>query len=744
MNNDQDLSINAPSWGPLGEMKCANLCASDLSSKDAVNSEVKTSEVLGTFTFRNRFNKTRLQWARASLPLKKGEFTDAESLKAITVDHHASIGRYPIKWHLEEGKKHSVAVAGMIIPVLAEPGQVVKLNMVKNAQGVVDFIPYGYGENVSWWLGWPNNQVCFYAILRSGGQTYYANYWNNPQVLENSERHLSVRYHTNFVNTQTQEIHPLSFSAYSSLYQNQDFGEMVVSFGNQTFKKVVEGGGIQVDSLELYMLDPFRFDVRNPGAYQAQWISDDSGYKRIQLIQNRRIGDGQAWSFRGTWSIFREKTGIFYDSCEAEKKYPLHGICDMKAWEDSEAAGNIGRIMKPRANYTQAQMYAELESKAESNTQVWVDATYYPQHYSRQPGITGDQSHFCGNIANDMLQALWSQSDAPIIHYLHNMQVATYRPSYYFYQNRRMNWFDTPASTWFWSGKIHYHPSQNEASNPWSIHYVGKNLQNSYEWFGEDDQHFGETHLRHAYELTGDCFAKDLLEYRMTLTLWNKLGDGNQRGFYDSERAVRTSEDALQLLRYFPDGRVSEALKERLKRRLAEIHKAQSDYAMSTYGFAGWEYIYNHGGWPISQGTTPGAVNINGQPFEQNGVISTWWTGFHLCWLALMAKYMGAQPEGDEIIRRYMNVAQKFYFDENGLNEGHHRVHDWNNPVSAPFTQAWHAGWIEAFLYAKPKGLLDQSTIEFFESKMIPLTRSGIETDNSWWTAFSNSDRWWM
>lgn len=693
---------------------------------------------LATCEFKNHSNKPRIQWGKCSVPFQIGVIPNEAALSNLSTSH-GGISFYPVKWHFRNAQKHSISIASAVVPLYMQPGETQMVEVFQEHKS--NPLPFGFGPNFGPYLGQHSLDSDFLAVMKLQGdeaQWAVAPMFDNLERIQVTDQHMSLRFHQNFIKVGSSEKSPVSMTVYVDIYNRQDFGDMVVSVGNQTFLQAPVGG-VNVEYIDLWTKDPMNFKIRKQEKYNAVSLPDQDGYKRVRLIANRNFADAQAHSFRGTWSTFYDKSGLAYDSYLAHADYPLHGVADFDSWNNSLAAGIHGRVQPLRI--TKAAMKTAVADKCNPQENVWIDAHYYPAYISTNPSQAGDQTHFSGNIANPQLWAIQSGSDCTIQHMLHNMQVATYRPSYYFKDGHRMRWSDSPPSTWFWSGRIHYHPGQNQSTNPWQ-YYVNKNLGNFYEWKGEDDQHYGETNLRAFWEMTGDAFAKDLLIYRQTLAMWNKLGDGHQRAFWDSERSVRTKEDALQLVRYFPDAQHGVDLKDRLIRAVAEVHKVQSDYAMSTYGFAGWEYVRDDNRWPNCFGTTPGATNILGAPFEVNGCITTWWTGFHLGWLKSMDESMGPLPHARTIMTRYFN-AKDFYWNAQGLNEGHGRVNNWNYPENgAPFTQYWHAGWVSAILYANENGFLPANHSAFYLNTVIPAIRASIGPGT--WSPLGDADRWWQ
>ncbi|MCZ6770563.1 MAG: hypothetical protein O7G83_01085 [Proteobacteria bacterium] len=373
----------------------------------------------------------------------------------------------------------------------------------------------------------------------------------------------------------------------------------------------------------------------------------------------------------------------------------MWGIADERAWRESKAAGITGAIAPPRG--TVAELRESVEWMCDDSFNVQKDAGNYPKYLNKSTFITGDQVDFSSNMPLVYQQAILAQSTCPIRHLMHAMQQETHRPSYYFFDNRPMTWSDTSAKTFWWSGRLHYHPSQNSGNDDWlrrNESHSGFKMGNAFGWSGPDNQHYGHHHVRAAYELTGDGFLYDLIVYHQSMALWNHLGDGNQRYRTGAERGQRLMEDAIQDYLLAPDAPDALNLATRIARKIHEVVAPTVNQRLTDYGVAAWETVYGDGRYPGCTGTTSEGIP------PENVCHVIWQSGFNLS--ALAAAYRqgitklseGAHEDVEWVIDRYMDEPG-FRFFENGNNKSWVRFNDWSVSGSG-FTHSWLSGWVPA------------------------------------------------
>ncbi len=644
--------------------------------------------VATTITIKNRSTTDRIQWVHTTIPFPKGEVKTEADLYQYSVGH-GILGWRAMKWHFTDGVKDSVALAALRIPVYLTGLQEISVNVVKEA--IPNPFPFQFGPNLTAVSnrGTLGSDLFAVAKLQNDDRLYVAGFLRNTRVIFDGRQTKTFRFHTNF------EDQALSMTMWMDVNNWQDFGNFVISIGNQTFERPYSGG-IQIEYVDLYVQLPLEVKIRNGSDYGAGPSQASFGaYRVTRLISGDHIADGAARTFRGLWGAIFDPGSLTGRSFQAELDDPLLGIADEDSWRQSDAAGITGAVSPPRG--TQQQLLDSVEWMCTDSFDVRKDAGGYATYLNKNTGVTGDQPDFSSNIPLVYQQALLAQSACPIRHLMHAVQQETHRPAYYFFENRPMRWSDTSPNTFWWSGRIHYHPGQNPGNTEW----LGRVTQHSgfekgpaFGWSGPDNQHYGHHHIRAAYELTGDGFLYDLIVYQQSMALWNHLGDGNQRFWRGSERGQRLLEDAIQGYVITPDAPEAQNLGVRIARKIHETVRPVFEDRLERYGVAAWETVHDDGRYPGCIGTTPGLTP------PENVCHVIWQSGFNLNALAsayrhgITKLFTGAHEDVEWIIDQHMDYPS-FRFFSDGNNKTWVRFNDWNVSGNG-FAHSWHSGWVPA------------------------------------------------
>lgn len=665
----------------VGEVKDRSLKVAPL-----MTSTDSTAVPIATVRVKNHTNLARINWYTATLPLPEGSVTELDIPKLST--HHGAISAVPIKWHFKDGSKHSVAIAKVKFPAIVQPGEELEVPFFVDQKP--NPLPFSFGPNLSAMLATPVSDLMFLEIkLKNDPKKYYATMWQNPAIIEASTQSYTFRWNGNA--KASNETLGLTFTTYLTFDNRLDFGQAVVSVGHNDFD-ILKSGGYDIDYVDLFYKKPFELKIKELGSYGATQRPDNSGFGVIRLVSNQIIADGSARTFRGLWKVIPNQNDPQDQWFNAEYEDPSFGVSLADDWRQSYAGGIVGAVSPLRG--TLAQVRQSVQGDCNANYDVRITA--YPKMANKTPSATGDQPAFSSNMPEPQQKAIVTSSSCLIEYMMLGAQVEEYRQSYWWKNGRRINWLDTGAQCYFWSGRPHWHTSHLGPCPEWATRSTGNGfvIGENYGWAAEDDQHWGNPLLKGYYEMSGDPWAKDVLEYRMSLALWNRFGDYAWHiTRIGSERAVRVGYNATELLRYNPDSPIAAELKPRLARHM-DLRLSTIDNYMSSWGVYGLEAIYGDGRHPVFLGTTPGATCVNGAVCEENRGVISWWSGFSMTFAYQLIKYGIAPDKGQEFINKYMDM-MFFYWDEAGDNAGGRRLNNWNVKED-PFANTWHSGWLSA------------------------------------------------
>lgn len=702
------------------------------------------AETITTVRVKNKTSFKRMQWFHVSVPFPMGRVLTKQGLYNYGPGH-GLIDWEPLKWHFRDGKKHSVAIGGLKTVVLLEGNQ--EVNIPIKRQNFKSPLPWNFGPNLTAVIKNDLNGYIFaVAKLKGDNKQYIATLVNNMVALRDGPHHKAYRFRTQFKNKG--EPIALSFSAYLDVFNRQDFGEAVIQIGNNTFERPISGG-IELDYVDLYYLAPFKLSLRRGDLYGAgNPETIGNGYEKIRLFKDQTIVDGSARSFRGNWSAVFNPKSLTGRSADSQLKDPLFGMASKRSWEVSKAAGIVGTVAPLRTDVKSLRRYYEARYTPDYKVKLYDPSPIL----NVVPSSSGDQPSFSSNMPYEQQYAIQTQSAQMLQYLLHGILAEEFRPSHWWMNNKRMDIDDIPKTCFAWSGRWHWYSAHNKGHCDQVLpHTEGVNgFKLGYSpWKSADDQHSGVPQLRAVYEMTGDSWAGDLIEYRQSLQVWNKLGEYSWQIFNrtGAERSIRLLEDSLQLYLLKPDTMAGKYLIERLKIGVgtyADGKRSNSfpydswgvrDY-IKRYGVAGLEHVFNDMRYPDCMGTTPGAT-----PTEDNVCNVAWQSGFYMGFNAAMYRHGFETKITKEMIHAYMDSKQ-FYFRESGRAYKAKRI---NNPNYAPlelksFTQSWFSGWIDAVNNAGK----DHKDYPWFRDVLLPYFYKNAFNPGRPNDLHSNNDKWYQ
>ncbi|MFQ5503405.1 MAG: hypothetical protein ACE5F1_01250 [Planctomycetota bacterium] len=633
---------------------------------------------LPVITVKNRSSLDRLQWVKAGVPFPRGQIKGQQDLDRIVADPLAEL--VPLKWHYEAGRRHSVAIARLITLVQLKPAEEQRIPL---RYGARFRSPFSFGANTLLWLAQLTPFGFFVtAKFQSDPKVHLATFLGNLRILDFSERSLTLRMRNNLLPIGGGAEHALSFTTYMTFDANQDFGELVMLIGNDTYEKPVSGG-IDLEYVDLYYRRPFTVDVRSPRSYGlAAAESLSGGYVRQRLLAAANIADGSAVPFRGSWGVVVDKSSLNGRSYTASVTDPLHGIADFKSWQSSLAAGSTGVLIDRR--------FPNLDAGRRA---VAGDCGYAPVAgpfdslggINQAPFFTGDQPDFSSNVPIAYLQTVQTNSACPLEKAVMRATRESLRPSFYFMNRNglkdRIRWSDFPE-LFFWSGRPHFGCSWNAEYPGWksrSTACSGFRIGDTHGWASMDNQHYSHNHLRMVWELTGDPYIKDLLVYYQSVILWNHL---NKKILSDpeAERTGRLYKEGVLIYMVDDESRAAAVLKSRLIQKNMVAQKAEVDSKLRQYGHAGIKGFKN---------------DARCKPWCTGYRVAVGWqTGFHMEFQALMLKMGWDVTTAGYIADRYLNDIA-FYWLASGKPKTYIRYRQPSQYSTGGVDRSWWSGWIE-------------------------------------------------
>lgn len=503
-----------------------------------------------SYLIENRSNTKVNAFVKVILPFAKGEYYDQGWQEAET---KTPVILTPIKWHIEGGRKGSVALAQALFPLTLPPQSKV-IGKLFTGEPVKDPPPFFFGQNLLNLAGAGLLQQSFIAGLKVNG-VYCTATLQGAAVALNANQYSATFRFRDYFNCQGTILRHASATFYVTAYSGKDYGEITVVLGNDNVEAV--HGDFVFEDYSLFSLNPFDIEVLNRPAFGASLPTNLFGYKRNQLVGPGNLADGQTIAHRVKFIV----RGNAEDEANfaASLSQPIGewlGVAGPDHWRNSEALGATGFIPSPR--------FPTVTSGYNALTHHCTDTVNagpfdHIGMVNKNPPSTGDQPDFMAGSPIFAQQAVQTQNACGLRRALPSVYREALRPQQYWYQAdpaKQETWPDL----FFWSSRIHYDWNWNtgKGANIWQSRTQPFQAGDSRGWGSMDEEHYGHNHLRAYYELTADPFIGDKLLYYNTMGAWNfYTGQTSGRGRFHAmgaERAFgRSGKEALAIAQFFPD-----------------------------------------------------------------------------------------------------------------------------------------------------------------------------------------------
>ena len=387
------------------------------------------------------------------------------------------------------------------------------------------------------------------------------------KILVADATEIQVRHRSHCVNTQTFTRHPLSVTGFFTIMADDPTVRASIVLGNDTREYAV--GTINVSNIT----------IQNNRLPVIQWVNEASFGNKSPVL-----ADSQTMAFKTVMTF----DPAFNSTVAMIKTGEPMGF---QFWDDARASKAFGTAPIPATRLT-------LQTINSAHTQMNNSASFAPQAnpntylgmVNRCPPDTGDQPGFTATMHLENQKAMQTYSSRKMASNL----IALYRES-----NRPMFSWETRngvedrinvasyQNLFCWNGYCpHYDFSWNNSYPEWfsRTNNAGWNpgLNDRSGWCPHDNQHTALQPLRDAYEITGDPYLKDVLEFDVTMlsvayfsTRWPSI---------EAERAFgRSVKDAIGLIDLFPDLPESQTLKQRVNAKKA-TYAAMVDQTIQNFG----------------------------------------------------------------------------------------------------------------------------------------------------------------
>lgn len=645
-------------------------------------------DVLDRVYVSNNTSKTRLQWCKTSVPFPKGKIKNLEDLNQWAPPHRMYEWKI-LKWHFENGEKHSVAIAQLKCVVALAPGQRSEFDLVKS-QGQDSFV---FNPSIDSYLGELGPSLVVKAKFAGDPKEYvaYPFLLQNLKVLHSGVMGLELRVRMNFYHLSLtgNTPHKASLTTYMEVNHYDPVVKMNFVVGNDTLEMPAPGG-IALESLRVECTPRLVMNVLNPQAYG---ILPQIG-QAIQLVNGATqfsLSDGQTVSFRVN-TFFKSSNGAetqgdsFYETFLAECEDPLFGFVGYDSYKKAKGLNLYQEI--PQIRFTDESMARVQLEQLEGQPKVAAKATHYLGHINQVPGSTGSQPDFCSGIPYEIAAALQVKSHKILRNILTAVDREALRASYYWKNSERVSNLQYP-DLFFWSS----HP-QNDFS--WNNQYPEWRSRTNHAEGGpfnpgpkaggfepHDNQHISNNNLRTVYELTGDPFLGDLCHYYVSILHWDYFTDW--MGHTEAERCGRTMKEALSHALLFIDTPEAQMLLPRIKQKMATTFLGEASQKKQTYGMTAVAPFNAC----LPQFLHLGACPTSGDP---NLLAVCWQSPFHMEFLNMMIELGFEAKVAKELANMYYQDVEK-YFDENGVPYTYVVLNNHANRVQGGIGITWWAGW---------------------------------------------------
>lgn len=472
---------------------------------------------------------------------------------------------------------------------------------------------------------------------------------------------LTVRFRSHCVDAATRATHPLSLTAWYTFLAMDPVARISFILGNDTREAAI--GQINVNNVQ----------VVKGNLPLVRWVNE-SAYGD----KNTVLADGQTMA----WKVVIAFDPAFDTTAAHIATGEPRGF---QFWDDAKASNAFGTAPLPATRVTLPVLnQVHLEVTAQAAVSPAVNPKVYLGMINRNPPDTGGQPDFASTMPRDIQKASQAYSARQMAAVMLAVSRESYRPS--FYWETRDNVEDWVKSTsypdlFFWSGRPHFDFSWNTQYPQWQSRTGSFQAGNFGGWGGMDNQHYGNNHVRYAYELTGDVVLEDWLKYKLSEVTWNYFTDWLNHT--EAERAFgRSTKEAIALTELFPDLPETALLKPRIQTKL----QAQMNGTTNTIT------RFGHTGNNLFDGCDP---RVNGAiwcPLQQQlglGPIVQvgWQTGF--------VQEVWSMVEKPDL--RYLAAAEEF-FRPDGTPKTYWPITNPGDNTVGGIGIEWWSGWVQVAL----------------------------------------------
>jgi len=630
---------------------------------------------LPSFSVTNPSAEARTEVLRVSLPLPRGNAL-AGALEGWSVDGSPA-ELVPLKWHYdpETGARDSLAIVQLRVRATLGAAEERSFSPVQDGSVVP---PYAAGAALAAWRSRAAEDARVELELADGTSLSAALFGGGERTVEAGELGRTIRHRLHFVDGAGVPS-SLALTVYATEDAGLDQGELVVLVGNDTLEQPV--GGIRVRRIALRARAPFRFALRDPGAYGVTppAAADEEVWPLVSA--ETELADGASFVFRGRWAVSADRSGPTHASFLAAVEHRLFPLAGHEDWRRSGAAGPYGHL--PEARETEAARRAAVA--ADCTRAIAGSPVAHLGYLNQNPPSTGDQPDFGSAVPTFYRQAIEAASPCPLRPAALAVDREALRPSFYWMTRdgveERVRTEDFPT-LFFWGGRMHFDPSWNTDQPAWLPRARPFAAGEDHGWGGMDDQHYGNNALRAVYELTGDPYLRELLVAHQALVTWLFFTDYAPN--LGAERSMRLMEEAIALYAVEDDTASAAQLREGAiaKNRLvlAAVEERLRRVSSPSYGVV------------MGDARVTGAFSE--PPAADVPIVMAWQTGFHMEFQSLAMRHGWDPATARAIASHYLDAADLFFLPD-GTPVTYFVEADPARRALGGISPAWWSGWVQ-------------------------------------------------
>jgi hypothetical protein len=630
---------------------------------------------LPSFSVTNPSAEARTEVLRVSLPLPRGNAL-ADALDGWSVEGSPA-ELVPLKWHYdpETGARSSLAIVQLRVRATLEAGEERILLPTRDGASVPPYVP---GTELAAWRPGAAEDARVELELADGTALSAPLFGGSERIVEAGELGRTLRHRLHFTDGAGTPS-PLALTVYAAEDAGLDQGELVVLVGNDTLEQPI--GGIRVRRISLRARAPFRFALRDPGAYGVAppAAADEEVWPLVSA--ETELADGASFVFRGRWAVTADRSGTTHASFRAAVAHRLFPLAGHEDWRRSGAAGPYGYL--PEARETEeARRAAVAIDCARAFTGSPVSHLGY---LNQNPPSTGDQPDFGSAVPTFYREAVEAASPCPLRPAALAVDREALRPSFYWMTRdgaeERVRTEDFPT-LFFWSGRMHFDPSWNPDQPAWLPRARPFTAGEGHGWGGMDDQHYGNNALRAVYELTGDPYLRELLVAHQALVTWLFFTDYAPN--LGAERSMRLMEEAIALYAVEDDTPSAAQLREGAIAKNRLVLDAVEERLLRVSN--------------PSYGVVMGDARVTGAfsepPAADAPIVMAWQTGFHMEFQSLAMRHGWDPATARAIAAHYLDAAELFFLPD-GTPVTYFVEADPTRRALGGISPAWWSGWVQ-------------------------------------------------